>query len=334
MELHTMYGHIAHKKIYKMIDEDFAFLNMKRKIHSWLRVCEICQKVKYKTAISPAPLQIIKVDNPNQLLSIDFIGPLPKARAGMRHVLVCMDAFSKFVALYPIRNATTEVVINKIFNDYIKKHGKPERIQSDHGTQFTSPKWIDKLKKENIQCTFSSIRHPQSNNVERCNKELKSFFRTFVKEKHGAWMLHVKNIEKILNEVHHDTTEFTPLELHKNLKPTRFWLKYFPIKEDNSSHEYKISLARNRIHSKREKRNQKINAKRKLISFELGDLVLVKTAPKSSAERNEIASFFNVYDGPYVIKEKLNTTTYKLGHVNSDNNKGMYHVNDLKKFVA
>ena len=121
-ELHHIYAHIAHKKIFKMMDEDFSFSNMRRNIHSWIRSCDICQKVKYRNNIGTTPLQTIKVDKPNQLLNIDFIGPLPTARAGMKYVLVCLDAFSKFVALY-----ATENVINKIFNDHIPKNGTPER---------------------------------------------------------------------------------------------------------------------------------------------------------------------------------------------------------------
>ena len=201
-ELHMMYGHIAHKKLYKMMSEYFYFANMRRKIHQWIYICDICQRVKYRNNITKAPLQTIKVEKPNQLLSIDFIGPLPTARAGMKYILVCLDAFSKYVALYPLKNATTDSVINKIFGDYIIKHGKPERIQADHGSQFTSKKWIDKLRKEEIICSFSSIRHPQAAIVERCNKEIKRFFRTFISiknnNKHGAWLLYVKTIEKIM----------------------------------------------------------------------------------------------------------------------------------------
>ena len=334
IELHTMYAHIGPKKIYKMIIEDFLCKGLRRKINEWLKTCETCQKVKYKNIGTKAPLQIIEVQRPNQLLSIDFIGPLPKARAGLRYVLVCLDAFSKYVALYPLKHATTNAVINKIFNDYIKNHGKPERIQCDHGTQFTSPKWIEKLEKEKITCTFSSIRHPQSNIVERCNKELKRLFRTLVDEKHGAWILYVKMIEKILNEIHHETTEYTPLELHKNIKPTRFWTKFFPKNEDNLPHNYKISLARERILNKRKKYNAKVNNGRVLTSYNIGDLVLVKSAHQSSADQNTIASFFNVYDGPYTLLQKLNDTTYRLGFMNSKEYKGMYHVNDLKKFVT
>ena len=52
-------------------------------------------------------------------------------------------------------------------NDYIPHFGKPKAILSDHGTQFTSEKWINKLKGEGINPIFSFIRHPQSNPVER-----------------------------------------------------------------------------------------------------------------------------------------------------------------------
>ena len=56
LELQLIYGHIGHKKVYKMIEEDFVLEGLKRKVHQWLRTCEICQKVKYKNSISQAPL--------------------------------------------------------------------------------------------------------------------------------------------------------------------------------------------------------------------------------------------------------------------------------------
>lgn len=338
MQLHTIYGHIGHKKVYKMIDEDFTMRGLKRKTHLWLKNCDICQRVKYKNTITKAPLQSIIIEKPNQLLSIDFIGPLPTARAGMKYILVCLDAFSKYVALYPLKNATTDAVINKIFNDYVLKHGKPERIQADHGTQFTSKKWIEKLKKENIVCSFSSIRHPQAAIVERCNKEIKRFFRTFISikdnNKHGAWIIYVKIIEKIINEIHHETTELTPIELHKGIKPERFWQKYFSLQNEQKSREKLLFLAKERIANKRYSRNSKINSTRKLLEFSVGDLVLLKSAPISSSVDNTIACFFDIYEGPYTITKKFGITSYMLKYIDSEKERGMFHVNDLKPYIA
>lgn len=334
-ELHIMYCHVGPKKIFKMIDEEFFVKNLKRKTHLWLRTCDSCQKTKYHN-VQNAPLQQIIPEKPNDLLSIDFIGPLANAPLGFKHILVCIDAFSKHVALYPLKKATTSVTIEKIFNDYIPKHGKVKRIISDHGTQFTSKAWAKKLEKEKIVMIFSSIRHPQGNIVERVNKELGRFFRTLVGERHGSWTNYVELIQKCMNETHHETTELTPMELHFNKKPTRFWSKI--LKNDfqkiPENHERQIFLARERIISKRKKANEKINKRRKLIQFQIGDLVLVKALRLSNPKENKIAKFFNIFEGPCEIIGKYGPTTYLLQDVDSGKSRGKFHVNNLRRYFA
>ena len=142
---------------------------------------------------------------------------------------------------------------------------------SDHGTQFTSNLWIKKLKRENIEVVFSSICHLQGNIVERVNKELGRFFRSLVGEKHNSWVNYVDLIQKCINETHHETTEFTPIKLHFNTKPSRFWSKIFKgeFTKNSQTQEQQISLARERIISKRKKANENINKRRKLVQLEL-----------------------------------------------------------------
>ena len=50
---------------------------------------------------------------------------------------------------------------------------------TDHSTQFTSKKWTDKLTENGIKPIFSSVRHLQSNIVERIHRELGRFFRMY-----------------------------------------------------------------------------------------------------------------------------------------------------------
>ena len=95
---------------------------------------------------------------------------------------------TRFVQLYPLESATAKNVIDKIFNHYIPNFEKPEKIQSDGGTQFSSKLWLEKCKKENIKAVLCAIRHPQSAIVERCNKEVKRCMRSLVGEKHGSWL--------------------------------------------------------------------------------------------------------------------------------------------------
>ena len=52
-------------------------------------------------------------------LCTDFLGPLPRAARGMRNLVVCTDAFSKYVSLYAIGRPTTEAVLQVILEKYV-----------------------------------------------------------------------------------------------------------------------------------------------------------------------------------------------------------------------
>lgn len=69
----------------------------------------------------------------------------------MKHLFVSVDTFSKFLKIHPIRKAATRAVIKYLFDHYLPENGKPDRIQTDHGTQFTSMHWINKLNENNLK---------------------------------------------------------------------------------------------------------------------------------------------------------------------------------------
>lgn len=69
----------------------------------------------------------------------------------MQYLFVILDAFSKYVSLHPIKKATATACVSKIVKEYIPKHGKPQIILSDNGTQFTSKLWKEKLEQEGIK---------------------------------------------------------------------------------------------------------------------------------------------------------------------------------------
>ena len=83
-ELHSYYVHIGPKKIFRMMREHFWSRNMRKNISNWLRACDLCQKTKHNNSNSFPPFEKIKIDAPNAVLSIDFIGPLAKAKYGYK----------------------------------------------------------------------------------------------------------------------------------------------------------------------------------------------------------------------------------------------------------
>ena len=224
--VHETYGHIGAKKTRSLIGSDFYVKNLRHKVAYIVSTCDMCQRSKTATRPSKAPMQNILPEKPGEFLSIDFYGPLPTSTGGVKHIFVTIDVFSKLVCLYPIKRATTAIILKKIFSNYCEKYGKPEKIICDHGTQFTAKKWQDKLEEEKIQLLYSSIRYPQGNIVGRVNRELGKFFRIFVKDNHTAWACYVPLIQEIINETCHESTEMTPHELHFNQRPTRPWTRW------------------------------------------------------------------------------------------------------------
>lgn len=134
-------------------------------------------------------------------------------------MFVVQDAFSKLVTVYPIRRATTRVCHNKLFNHYFEQIERPERILSDHGTQFTSPPWQTHLEEVGVTVLFSSIRHSQSNPVERTMLEIGKIFRTYCADKHTKWARLVPFEQDCLNLRMHQSTGYTPYTLHYNKLP-------------------------------------------------------------------------------------------------------------------
>lgn len=228
-ETHQLYGHIGVKKCVAMVSQFFFYLNLKGKGTRIVRKCDSCQRNKSYTASTYGKSSPIVPKGPRELVSIDFCGPLPTSRGGVKHILAVLDAFSKFVVLYAIKRADARTTIRKIFEDYIPRYGKPSKIQSDHRTQFTSGKWLEGLSHEGIPPVFSAIRHPQSNLVERVNKEIGRLFRTLVSNQHTAWATWLPFIQSCINESDHDTTEFTPVEIHLNQLPKRFWESWITL---------------------------------------------------------------------------------------------------------
>lgn len=157
-ETHRLYGHIGRRKLFKMITEDFYYPNLEAHVKLILKACDSCQRNKISNLSSKTFMHSIIPKAKNELLSIDFYGPLPTGRGGTKYILAALDVYTKFVQLYAIKKADTRTTIYKIFGHYILHFGKPQKIQSDHGFQFTAKAWEKKLKEKGIVLVFSSIR--------------------------------------------------------------------------------------------------------------------------------------------------------------------------------
>ena len=73
--------------------------------------------------------------NSFEVLHLDYIGPLTKDAHGNEYVLVIIDAFSRWVELFPTKS-TTAVETASVMLNHIGRFGSPEVIHTDQGPAF------------------------------------------------------------------------------------------------------------------------------------------------------------------------------------------------------
>ena len=100
------------------------------------------------------PLQFIKANRVRQIISTDLYGELPVGRGGCRYIFTCIDVFSRYVHLYPIKKANAKTLIDKLINHYIPTYGDIESVINDKGPQYISKDFKDKLTQKNIKILY------------------------------------------------------------------------------------------------------------------------------------------------------------------------------------
>lgn len=86
----------------------------------------------------------LDIERPNQVWSIDitYIG----TPSGFVYLTAIIDWYSRYIVGYTISNTLQADIVTRTVEEAISKHGKPEIINSDQGSQFTSDAYINLVK--------------------------------------------------------------------------------------------------------------------------------------------------------------------------------------------
>ena len=90
-----------------MISENFYLPQMLKQETKIIKTCVVYQFNKIYKQSTQAFTQPILVQKPLDLVSINFLGPLPSSQGNFKYLLVCVDVFSKFFTLYKLRAPKT-----------------------------------------------------------------------------------------------------------------------------------------------------------------------------------------------------------------------------------
>lgn len=112
-----------------------------------------------KTSISntkeykyPYLLNGLDINRANQVWAIDITYvPMKK---GFMYLFAIIDIHTRYVVGWSISNSMTTEWCNACIKEAIEKHGAPEIINSDQGSQFTSAEYVALLKENGINISM------------------------------------------------------------------------------------------------------------------------------------------------------------------------------------
>lgn len=102
--------------------------------------------------IYPYLLKGLKTDHPNQVWGID-ITYVPMRR-GFMYLCAIIDLHPRYVVNWGISKTMTAQWCCQLVEEAIEMHGKPEIINSDQGSQFTSLEYIELLTGKEIKISM------------------------------------------------------------------------------------------------------------------------------------------------------------------------------------
>ncbi|XP_025835246.1 uncharacterized protein LOC112905971 [Agrilus planipennis] len=125
--------------------------------------------------------------------------PMTATKKRYQHVLVVVDAFTKFVWLYPTKSTDAAEVIDRLTKQSFV-FGNPRRIVSDRGTAFTSQAFKDYCKTEKIEHTMIVTGVPRGNGqVERVNRTLLPLLAKLTSPIPENWYKYIEAAQRYLN---------------------------------------------------------------------------------------------------------------------------------------
>jgi len=122
---------------------------------------------------------------------MDFVTDLPESMASAyTGILVMVDRLTKMAIYLPCRKDIDSPELARMFFEHmICKHGVPDNIITDCGTQFTSRFWNRVCSHMSINHCLSTAFHPQTDGqTERQNQTIEQYLQAFYNYEPDNWV--------------------------------------------------------------------------------------------------------------------------------------------------
>ncbi|UYV71992.1 hypothetical protein LAZ67_9001493, partial [Cordylochernes scorpioides] len=320
---HMSNGHLGVARTMYRIKSKYFWPSMLKDVSEFVKTCHLCQSRKGSNQLPSGLLQPIPPANfPFERIGIDFVGPLPSTKNRKKWIIVLTDYYTRYAETKAVSEATVKEVSKFLVEDIFLRHGAPQYLISDRGSQFTSNLMKEVMKTCKIKHCFTTSYHPQTNGLtERLNRTLINMLSMYVNTDQKNWDEILPFITHAYNTTIQETTGYSPFFLMFGREPTSL-LDDRNISVDIDKDDYdeyikhhldKINRTRklviNNTIKTQERMKKNYDKKHMERSYKPGELVAVWTPIRKIGKCEKL---LRKYFGPYKILKKLSNVNYLI----------------------
>jgi transposase InsO family protein len=295
---------------------DSERINIRKIVDKYLR----SGIIQESTSPYASPVLLVGKKNGEQRLCVDYralnkitdhVGPFVKSRQGNTEVLVAVDAFTKFVLLYPVKTTRAKHVVRAL-KDLTKNFGAPHRIISDGAKSFVGKVFTNFCRKRKIHHYVNAPSVPRANGqVERYNRTLLSALATMGADvDDDQWDENINNIQLGMNGTINRAIGVTPSEALMGIR-----VSANRMLEPGVDPVVDVTKVREAIAEKttsyQAAQKLQFDSKRALSrSYSEGDLVMTKIVSHPATGQSK--KLLPKWRGPFRITEVLPNERYRV----------------------
>ena len=158
---------------------------------------------------------------------------------GYRYIFIIIDNFSKFFWAIPLKNKYSQTITNEFSNILTTSKRKPNKLESDRGSEFYNSVFQNFLKSKNIH-HYSRYTDKGPSIAERVIRTVRNLLKKPVFEKGRAdWISELPSVIKKYNNTIHNSIKMTPVQASKKSNQK---LVYNNLKDDREKQKPKYKL--------------------------------------------------------------------------------------------
>lgn len=210
-EVYTSHPEYGYRRMTVILNRDHGIIINRKRTRRYMREMGIhgfcpgpnLSKRLHGKHLHPYLLRGLDINQSNQVWSIDVT--YCRMKRGFMYMVAIIDWYSRYIVGFEISNTLEKTFVLDTIKKAIKRHGTPEIMNSDQGSQFMSEAYLNLLKEKGIKISMDGKGRALD------NQRIERFFRSYKWEK-----LYLEECETG-HQLRHMTKEY--IDYYNNMRP-------------------------------------------------------------------------------------------------------------------